>query len=238
MIRFEAFEKLGVAVAAMSDKFDGDCGLGDGAQGAAVLRARANVCRQCGVDPGHLVTASQVHGTRVVQAGESDRGKGATAMRTALDSTDGIVTTVPGLPIAVFVADCVPVYLYDSQRGAVGLIHTGRRGTIQNIVGHAVGLLARDLNVRPADIHALIGPSAGPCCYEVSPEQVEAFASAGLPTYGRHLDLWEANAGQLTAAGVPRSQIAFAQICTICDGRFHSYRADSNASRNMALLVI
>jgi len=234
MIRFNAFESIGVAVAAVSDKSDGDCGSG-GTDGAGGGGARAALCRRCDVDPGRLVTVRQVHGTRVVVVADTRRGEGDVPPD---DTADGIVTAAPGLPVAVFVADCVPVYLQVPGRGVGGIVHAGRRGVLGNIVGEAVQVLVRDFAVDPGAIHALIGPSAGPCCYEVSPALAEAFVRAGLPAEGRHLDLWEANACQLVAAGVPREHVAITAICTICDGRFHSYRADGGHGRNMALLAL
>ena len=233
MIRFSAFESIGVAVAAVSDKSDGDCGSG-GTDGAGGLGVRAALCRRCDVEPGRLVTVRQVHGTRVVVAAKTHRDKEDGPPETA----DGIVTAAPGLPVAVFVADCVPVYLQAPGRGVGGIVHAGRRGVMANIAGEAVQVLARDFAVDPGAIHALIGPSAGPCCYEVSPALAEAFVRAGLPAEGRHLDLWAANVCQLVAAGVPREQVAVTAICTICDGRFHSYRTDGGHGRNMALLAL
>lgn len=238
MIRFEEFERLGVAVAAMSDKADGDCGLRNAADPAAALRARARVCRACGVNPGDLVAARQVHGTCIVHVGEPDRGKGATSFDTALDATDGMATGASVLPLAVFVADCVPVYLYERRRHVAAIIHAGRRGTFRNISGRAVQFLKAQFQANGADVHALIGPAAGPCCYEVSVEQAQAFDRAGLPVRGRYIDLWEANARQLSAAGVPRAQIAIAGLCTVCGDRFYSYRADADARRSMAFLML
>jgi hypothetical protein len=149
-----------------------------------------------------------------------------------------MVTDVPGLPLAVLVADCVPIFLVDVRRRAAALIHAGREGTFRNISVAAAALLERELGGRVSDVHAVLGPSAGPCCYEVSAEIAAAFTTAGLPSRGRNLDLWEANARQLHAAGIPRCQIAIAGVCTICDGRFHSHRRDADGARNMALLML
>ena len=234
MIRFQQFEALGVTVAAMSDRADGDCAWAADGGGAA----RAKVCARCGLDHGGLVCARQVHGATVVRSRQDDRGRGVRPGKPRFDAVDAMVTDVAGLPLAVFVADCVPVYLFDPQRRAAALVHAGREGTRQQIGPKALHVLNREFGSRPCDLHALIGPSAGPCCYEVSPEIAENFAQAGLPARGRHLDLWEANARQLVAAGVPEDQVAVAGVCTICDGRFHSYRRDGGSARNMVLLAL
>jgi len=234
VIRFEQLEALGLTIAAMSDRADGDCAAA--AQGAA--GARREFCARCGLDAGGLVCARQVHGVAVVRANETDRGRGVCSGKPRFDAVDAMVTDVEGLPLAIFVADCVPVYLFDPERRATALVHAGREGTRRRIGPEAVHMLSREFASRPCDVHALIGPSAGPCCYEVSPEIAHDFAQAGLPARGRHLDLWEANARQLVAAGVPEDQVAVAGICTICDHRFHSYRRDGGSARNMALLAL
>ncbi|HEO70491.1 MAG TPA: laccase domain-containing protein [Candidatus Hydrogenedentes bacterium] len=224
MIRFEFLEGCGCAVAAMSDKSDGDCGI----RGDRARQIRGRLCKVCGVDANGLVVPHQVHGMRIAYAH-------APGVHPA---TDGLISDVRGLPLTVVAADCVPVFLVAPGSCAVGLVHAGRRGTRANIAGKAVATLGKRLDVAPWEIHALVGPSAGPCCYEVSAEMAEDFVSAGLPAEGRRLDLWQANAQQLAAAGVPEAQVVVAGICTICDGRFHSYRAGSATARNMAMLVL
>ena len=238
MIRFTDFEKCGASVAAISEKADGDFGLRSAADPAAVLNNRATFCARCGIDPAHLVTANQVHGARVVRASDADRGRGAVSQATAFREADAMVTGTARLPFAIFVADCVPVYLVAPGRRAVGLVHAGRDGVLLNIVGGAVTMLKREFGIPPSEIHALIGPSVGPCCYEVSVEIAQAFVRAGLPVRGRYPDLWEANAAQLTAAGILPAHITVTSVCTICDGRFHSCRRDPKAGRNMALLMM
>jgi hypothetical protein len=238
MIRFHNLEELGAAAAAMSDKMDGDCGMKGLDDAASVLHARESFCAQCGVDASALVCARQVHGRRVLPVGEADRGRGAREWESALDAVDGLVTDVAGLPLGVVVADCVPVYLIDDELRAVGILHAGRRGTLGNISGAGVQALWQAYGIEPEEIHALIGPSAGPCCYEVSPEMAAAFADAGLPVRRRHLNLWQANALQLKAAGVRPERIEISGICTICDGRFYSHRADGTGSRNLAVVML
>ena len=193
MFRFRQFEKVGAAAAAISDKMDGDCGM-KGAEEASVVRyAREGFCAQLGVDAASLVCARQVHGRTVVRVGEQDRGCGARGWDSAIDAADGLATDVKGLPLAIAVADCVPVYLVAEGGRAACLLHAGRRGTLGAISGEGVRLLQEAYGVPPAALHAVIGPSAGPCCYEVSPEMAAAFAQAGLPKRGRRLDLWQAS---------------------------------------------
>jgi hypothetical protein len=152
--------------------------------------------------------------------------------------TDALISGDENVPLAVLSADCVPLYLFDPERRVIGIVHAGRAGTLADVAGETIRRLTSDFRVEPKHVHALIGPSAGPGAYEVSAEIADEFRSAGLPTSGRLLDLWESNARQLEASGVPRSQIAIARVCTITDGRFHSHRRQADGRRNMALIML
>jgi len=174
----------------------------------------------------------------IVAAHWEDRGRGAVGTAEAIAEAAGVVTNVPGLPLAVTVADCVPIYLYAPEWGAGGIIHAGREGTRQNIGGRAVAFLRECYGAPPEALFALIGPSAGPCCYEVAPELAAAFRQAKLPSKGRYLDLWAANRRQLEEAGVPSGNIMVSGRCTVCDGAFHSYRANGTNRRNLALITL
>ena len=216
MIRFEQLEDLGLRLAAMSDRSDGDCAGVDFARFVA----------RFGYVRGDVATVRQVHGAAVVDA--ADAGVEA----------DALLTADPARPIAIRVADCVPLFLYDPVKHAGALVHAGREGTRKGIASAAVAELGRRCGCAPENIHAVIGPSAGACCYEVAPEMAAEFAVLGLPVAGRRLDLWGANALQLAAAGLTRSHIHVAGECTICTDRYHSYRRDKAGGRNAALLAI
>ncbi|MCC6697453.1 MAG: laccase domain-containing protein [Candidatus Hydrogenedentes bacterium] len=233
MIRFAELERLGVAVAAMSDRSDGDCRAHD----PSGEPGRQAFCTALGIDCAKVTVGKQVHGTRVVIVAAGDRGRGSAIGHAPFAETDALITGEVGLPIAVTVADCVPILLFDPVTEVIGVAHAGRAGTVQGIARCTVEAMAASFGTNPADVHAVIGPSAGPTSYEVSEELAREFLEAGLPTRGRLLDLWEANAGQLVKAGVPRGQITVSGICTITDGRFHSHRAHANGMRNMAILM-
>jgi len=232
MLRFGAFEGLGPQVVGISDIDDGDCALG-----AVHSGGRDTLMKAFGLAVAPL-SPRQVHGTAIWRIREVPRSSAEAP------EADAILTNVPGIPVGVTVADCVPVFLYAPAARAGGVVHAGREGTFENISGAAVASLAVDFGVDPGDVHALIGPSAGPCCYEVSPELRDAFVARGLPVTGRHLDLWGANATQLAAAGVLAGNITLAGHCTICGkpeprpSRFHSYRGTGTAARNLALMVL
>lgn len=237
-MRIEVLERLELRAAAFSELAAGDMGLKDRTDPGPVMAARRAFAGACGLDGTRLVCAQQVHGTQVACVGEVDAGRGAASYDDALPSTDGLITDTPGLPLAILTADCVPVFLYDPKRRACGVLHAGREGTVGNICGEGVARLKESFGCGPVNIHAWIGPSAGPCCYEVSREMAQAFGAAGLPVSGRHLDLWEANAVQLRASGLRAEHITLSGACTICDERFHSYRRTKTTARNMALIAL
>ncbi len=227
MIHFEHLERAGLRLALMTDKSDGDCGSRPGARASVDA-----LLRRLSAKPECLVRVKQVHGVRIVDA--------QAAMNTPADApieADGLVTQQPGIALCVSVADCAPVLLFDPCGGAVAVLHAGREGTRQNIAGAGVQALADRFAARPTSLLALIGPCAGPCCYEVSPSLAAAWREAGLPARGRRLDLPGANRLQLENAGVIRHNIRVVSHCTVCGGEFFSYRAEKTSNRNLVLVM-
>ncbi len=159
---------------------------------------------------------------------------------------DASLTKTPGLLLGVQTADCVPILLVDPKKRAVAAIHAGWRGTLARILEKTVGELHARFGSNPADLLAAIGPSIGPCCYEVGAELVTQFSSqfADAPDYfdeprtgeepnplqwlnmmppghqpppkNVHLDLSKANRSQLLAAGLHEKNIFVSGLCTAC----------------------
>ena len=231
-MRFTEFEALGLSVAAMSEKADGDW--------STDKLHTEGFTQDLPGDPREIILLRQVHTAGVVEAESAQRNSTDELLNPlSLPEGDAIVTATLGLSAAVRVADCVPIFLYEPIRQVGAIVHAGREGTLQGITANVVKTMEDRHGAQPGRIHVLLGPSAGPCCYEVSPEMANQFARKGLAHKGRLLDLWESNIGQLVQAGVPRSQVSLSAICTICDGRFHSYRASGGAKlNNIAILTI
>lgn len=229
MERIAFLEDLGLRVAALSDRSDGDCGYG-----AVSCAARSRFLAALGLSEATLRTARQVHGTTFLEAASLGAQYGIPS--TARAEADGLITTAQDNAIGVFVADCVPVWLYSPSCEAAALVHAGRAGTFQQITALAAQRLCTQHGADPQDLYAWIGPSAGPCCYEVSPGLVAEANALGIPCRGRHLDLWAANERQLRAVGLPAAHIGCSAVCTICSGRYHSYRAQQTTARNLAVL--
>ena len=233
MIRFSFLEERGLRVAAMSGIAEGDC-----SGKAPSLVARRRFMSRCDAPYDDLACPKQVHGVSVIAVDEGARGRGAAGPDPGIAEADALITMTPGVPLGITVADCVPVYLYEARRQAVGLAHAGREGTRGGIVLSTVGALEEQYRVRPEDLVAVIGPSAGPDRYEVSGEIAEDWRMAGLPATGRHLDLWEANRQQLLQAGLKPENIEITAYCTIAGDLFYSYRATGTAARNLCLAML
>ena len=219
---------------------------------AVVAANRRGFVDQVAGDVGfELVTVRQVHGA-VVRRAERGVGALATPDGKAVLQGDGLVTSEPGLMIGVQTADCVPVLLADTTTRAVGAFHAGWRGTVARIVEEGVATMAQDFGSKPEDLIAAVGPSIGPCCFEVG-EEVEAEFERAFP-YARELfpqaaggkpcvDLWEANRRQLLVAGVPAQAISIVGACTVCsrteDGRrnFFSHRAEKGVTGRMLNVI-
>lgn len=148
--------------------------------------------------------------------------------------TDAIVCPFPDISIAIFTADCAPIFLADRRTRAIGLAHCGWQGSFSRMAERTVESMV-SCGSDPQDIVAWIGPMAAGCCYEVSEELAhrfkEAFTDASEACVpfcrGRMLDLVALNAFQLRKAGIPAGQVTASGLCTIHGHEtFYSYRAD------------
>ncbi|WP_243722491.1 peptidoglycan editing factor PgeF [Actinomadura sp. 7K507] len=196
--------------------------VGDDA--AAVLDNRRRVAAGLGVDPGRAVFMRQVHGAGVAFVTSPDLS----------EPVDAIVTTVPGLALAVLVADCAPVLLADPAAGIVGAAHSGRPGTAAGVVPALVKTMS-ERGADPARMTAAIGPAACGRCYEVPEamrDEVAAVVPAAHATTSKGtagLDIRAGIAEQLAAAGVTGVRVD--PRCTIEDPGLFSYRRDGRTGR-------
>lgn len=152
----------------------------------------------------------QVHGGSVLRVSRPG----------AAGEADALLTEEPGLPLAVRTADCVPVVIHGDT--AVAVVHAGWRGLAAGVVANAMAALRAHHPRRAA-----IGPSIGPCCYEVGTEVIDVLGVPATTTWGTaSADLWTAAERQLKDVEVWR-----ADLCTQCESHFHSYRASGTELR-------
>jgi hypothetical protein len=212
---------------------------GTGDDPAAVRENLDRVCAALGLRREDTVSPNQRHTANARRIEWSDRGQVYTGF-------DIFVTDRPDVGLVLRYADCTPVLLYDPVRRAAAVVHSGWRGTVQGASRVAVETLAREYGSRPEDLVAGIGPSIGPCCYEVGDEVGDAvrsaFSHAGdllLARPGkvrRHFDLWAANRRWLIDAGVQRIEVA--GLCTACRvDEFYSYRAENGKTGHFGAVM-
>ena len=226
-------------------------GMRSGDDPAVVGRNRARVAALAGAAA--FVLGKQVHGKRVAVVPEGYSGG-------AFDDTDALITNAVQTPLAVLTADCAAVFLFDPEHRAIGIAHAGWRGTVAGIAALTVARMGDEFGSDPADLVAGIGPSIGPCCYEVGTEVIDAFADANvemadevlvdpdLASAGsfrasvnegrKHLDLWRANELMLVAAGLREDAIEISRLCTACRrDLFYSHRAEKGVTGRFAGVI-
>ncbi len=196
-----------------------------------------------------IVCSDQTHTTNLRVAGRSDGGKGILTPRDYTD-IDGLLTDEPGLVLATFYADCVPLYFVDTKRKAIALAHSGWRGTVARMGKCVIEKMRECYRTDPSDIVAVIGPSICQECYEVSEDVAEAFvrefkkpgqADALLQNKGGgkyQLDLWRANEFILEEAGICREHIQVTDLCTCHNsGYLFSHRATNGKRGNLGAFL-
>lgn len=188
-----------------------------------------------GCDVKKMVRSQLCHGTRVHEVQEEDFGVGALAKSTLLDY-DGLITNIPGVTLVATFADCVPLYFVDDVHQAIGLAHSGWRGTVDRIAWSMLEAMQKAYGTKPEEVRIAIGPCICGECYEVGSELQEAFSKKFSGTIEwetgilfdeickrsknpekYQLDLRLANMQSFIKAGVPREQIEVSDICTCCN---------------------
>ena len=207
--------------------------------GAGAPAGWAALANALGVELDSLVRMRQVHCADVFEARRENGVRLSDWPEADIAVTDDL-----SVALSVRAADCVPILLADRRSRAVAAVHAGWKGTAAGAAIAAVQSLTSRYHTRPADVVAAVGPSIGPCCYEVSAELASHFSShpdaSTWFSLGEkpHLNLWRATRDQLARAGVPAEQIHVCELCT-CDhpALLHSYRRDgTNAGRLVAAI--
>lgn len=201
-----------------------------------------------GVKCEDLVFSQQTHTTNVRVVKEEDRGMGFTR-RLEYTDVDGLVTNVPEICLVTFYADCVPLYFVDPVKKAIGLSHSGWRGTVGKIGKVTIEKMQKEYGSDPKDILAAVGPSICQECYEVSEDVIqqfqEHFNEADWESLfykkdnGKYqLNLWKANELIFREAGILPEHIAVTNVCTHCNSDvLYSHRRTGNQRGNLAAFL-
>lgn len=187
----------------------------------------------------NLTRNSQIHSSIVNKIDENNIGQ-------RIDG-DALITNLPKVPLLVLTADCVPVVIIDPVNKAIGVAHAGWRGTYDKISEKTIEEMIKSYNSNPQDLICVIGPSIGPCCYEVSKDLVEKF-NINLANYEErfdiikdnkyYLDLWKINELTLKDCKVKEENIINLQICTNCNhDKFYSYRKHNKTPKRIGTMI-
>jgi polyphenol oxidase len=185
---------------------------------------------------GGIVVPKQVHQNDVASITKSEKFN----LRKKLQA-DALLTNQKGLFLTIQVADCVPIYIVDTKKKVVGLVHAGWRGTLMRIAEDAANEAKRNFNCLPKDLRVVFGPAIGKFCYEVNPEVAVLFPSRFVNYEGDrrpNLDLVGFNRAQLIESGVKEKNIFPAGECTFCGPKFLcSYRRSKNKKERMLAFI-
>lgn len=175
-----------------------------------------------------FVTCEQIHKGNVSVVTEKNR-------HSEQKATDAVTTKIRRMCLMILLADCAPILFYDPQQKAIAIAHAGWSGTVNKIVENTINTMVREYNSVPENIIVGIGPSIGPCCYDVKSDVVEKVQrkldnSEEIIVYRNkkyYLDLWKANEFQLLNSGVREENIEVARVCIQCNRKvFFSARAN------------
>lgn len=233
----------------------GDCfstmnlGFGRGDSYKNVIKNYERFGDAVGFDWKKAVVSHQTHTTNIRLVTAKDAGKGILKDRDYED-IDGMITKEPGIALITFYADCVPLYFADIKHKAIGLSHSGWRGTVGRMGEKTLKAMREAFNTDPADVVAAIGPSICGDCFEVGPEVKEEFArefnkeqmkKICHPGIGEksYIDLWQANFEVLKEAGVASENISVTNVCTRCNPELlYSHRIMGAKRGNLAAVMM
>lgn len=215
---------------------------------AAVRENYHRIAKSIGVKCENMVLSQQTHTTNVRVVTEKDKGKGIVK---PLDYTDvdGMVTNIPGICLVTFYADCVPLYFVDPVQKAIGLSHSGWRGTVGKIGKETIRKMEEQYGSDPKDILAAVGPSICKDCYEVSEDVILEFQKNFKERYWKdlfyrkengkyQLDLWKANEIIFKESKILSEHIAVTNVCTHCNSEIlYSHRTSGDRRGNLAAFL-
>ena len=224
-----------------------DLGVYNGREADTTMQNYNIIMSKLGLDVRECVLSRQVHEDRIEAVTKGHAGNGLFRSN-AFKSADGLITAERQINLIVFNADCVPIILYDRRKKTLACVHSGWRGTVLAIAGKAVREMRRLFGSESRDIICAIGPSIGPCCYEIGGDVAIKIKEAFGPDAEEILigksdekymaDLWAANERVLIREGVPRENIDISRECTCHNGeRYFSYRRQGEARGSLAAIA-
>ena len=256
-LEYPLFQETGIVTSAFSTRLGGvsegyysslNLSFDRGDDPARVLENFKRIGASMGVAVEDMVLSKQTHTTNVRVVTKEDKGKGVMRERNYTD-VDGMITNVPGICLVTSYADCVPLYFVDPVKKAIGLSHSGWRGTVGKIGKNTVQLMQENFGSKPEDLLAAVGPSVCMDCYEVSEDVIEQFKEAFEKKYwedlfhkkenGKYqLNLWKANELIFLESGILPEHMAITNVCTHCNSKIlYSHRTMGNNRGNLCAFL-
>lgn len=190
-------------------------------------QVRNRFLSESGINHKSVVLAQQVHGNKVVAVNNNHKGK-------QIPDADGLITAEQNLPLAIFTADCLPIFFSCRRKKAVGLVHAGWRGLAHNVISETISVFGREFEIGPEELFVSIGPHIQKCCYEVSKDLNDIF---GVSQKEKNLELAEIAVRQLNENGV--RGVSVNRNCTCHQNNlFFSFRREKTLDRMMSLVQI
>ena len=256
-LEYPLFQKTGIVKSAFSTRLGGvsegyysslNLSFDRGDDPVKVSENFKRIGASMGVDVEDMVLSKQTHTTNVRVVTEEDKGKGVIRERDYTD-VDGMITNVPGICLVTSYADCVPLYFVDPVKKAIGLSHSGWRGTVGKIGKNTVQLMQENFGSKPEDLLAAVGPSVCMDCYEVSEDVIGQFKEAFESKYWQELfykkengkyqlNLWKANELIFLESGILPEHMAITNVCTHCNSKIlYSHRTMGNNRGNLCAFL-
>lgn len=198
---------------------------------AKLLKVQESILAAAGFSSGMLVTCKQVHSRNVRVVNDEPQR--------LYQQTDGLLTDRPGLVLGVFTADCLPIFLAEPSKRVVGILHSGWRGTVENILKEAVLLIRSNWGAEASGISVAIGPHIRQCCFQVGKEVAARFPPETVLERNQdfYVDLQKTVELQARECGIPGKNIKLSSSCTRCDPRFYSYRRNQTEDRMLSFIT-
>ena len=256
-LEYPLFQKTGIVKSAFSTRLGGvsegyysslNLSFDRGDDPAKVSENFKRIGASMGVKVEDMVLSKQTHTTNVRVVTAEDKGNGIMQERNYTD-VDGMITNVPGICLVTSYADCVPLYFVDPVKKAIGLSHSGWRGTVGKIGKNTVQLMQENFGSKPEDLLAAVGPSVCMDCYEVSEDVIGQFKEAFESKYWQELfykkengkyqlNLWKANELIFLESGILPEHMAITNVCTHCNSKIlYSHRTMGNNRGNLCAFL-
>ncbi len=180
----------------------------------------------------NIVSVNQVHGDNVILLDEQNK-------ENINMEADALITKMPDIALSIRTADCLPVFIYDSQGDSIGLVHAGWKGTQKKIVKKTIKMMREEWGVSFSDLQIAFGPAIRSCCYEVGKEFRQYFPLTCLEKNEKcFFDLISENKNQLMSLGVVEQNIFDSGVCTCCDEHYFSYRREGDNTGRIVSVII